>query len=81
MTGVTPDQVHRHIVEILPDLPDDPTINLLESQLIDSYSIIEIVDLLEQTFSVRFGPTDLSFDNLITLTAMAETVNRLRNPA
>jgi len=81
MASVTPDQIRHRIAEILPDLPVDPTINLLESQALDSYSIIEVVDLLEQAFAVRFGPTDLSFDNLMTLSAMAATVNRLRDAA
>ena len=34
--------------------------------------------MLERGFAVQFGPTDLSFDNLLTLTAMARTVTRLR---
>lgn len=78
MASITPEQIHLCISDILPGLSSDPTINLLESQLIDSYSIIEVVDVLERGFAVQFGPTDLSFDNLLTLTAMARTVTRLR---
>ena len=81
MASITPDQIKQRLSEILPGLPEDPSVDLLESQVLDSYSIIEVVDLLEQAFSVRFGPTDLSFDNLMTLTAMAVTVNRLREGA
>ncbi|MBM3546837.1 MAG: hypothetical protein FJX54_07780 [Alphaproteobacteria bacterium] len=81
MSSVTPDEIRLRIAGILPGLPVDPTVNLLESQMIDSYSIIEVVDLLEQAFAVRFGPTDLSFENLTSLAAMAATVSRLRDAA
>jgi acyl carrier protein len=75
---VTSDDISRCVASLIPDLPQDPSHNLVDGQLLDSYSIIELVDRLETHFAVRFGPDDLTFDNLMSVEAMASTVNRLR---
>lgn len=56
----------------------DPEQMLFESGLIDSFSMVELIAFLEKKFLVRFGPTDLTKENLDTVSLIAQLVIRKR---
>ena len=55
-------------------LQDDT--DLLESGVLDSFGILELVAFLEETFGVSLDPADLPADTFRTLGQIAEAVRR-----
>jgi acyl carrier protein len=47
---------------------------LFSSELLDSFSMVELLTYLEQESGVRFAPSDVRLDNLDTIAAMMRFV-------
>jgi acyl carrier protein len=43
---------------------------LFSSGLLDSFSLLELVQFIEETSNVRLGPTDITLDNLDTISGI-----------
>ena len=76
-------QIHSYIVENFL-LGDDSGLemsqSLLESGVVDSTGVMELVMFLEQTFGIEVGDEDLVPENLDTIENMASFVQRKRTP-
>ena len=59
--------------------PLDETTELVRSQVIDSYGIVEMIDFLEHTFSIRFPDEEITPENFYTVAAIADCVTRIRS--
>ena len=62
---------HFHLSRIR-ELGDDDS--LLDAQLIDSLGILELVQFLEQTFTIEVTDDDLTPENFDSITALARFV-------
>ncbi len=71
------DDLRASVSEVLPDLPDDPAVDLFASGIVDSLRVIEIVLALESAFGVSFEPDDLRADNFASLDRLLVTVQRM----
>lgn len=58
------------------ELSDDDS--LLDRGIIDSMGVIELVSFLEQEFGIQVGDTDITEENLGSLTAIARYVGSKR---
>jgi len=56
-----------------------PTDSLVESGLVDSLMVLEIVSFLEAELDVTLEAEDITLDNFETLTAIALLVDRRRS--
>ena len=56
----------------------DETTELVRSEIIDSYGIIDMIDFLEETFAIDFPDEDIAPENFRTVTAIADCVARIR---
>ena len=58
--------------------PDDP---LLESGVVDSFGLLELIAFLEDTYGVRIDPSRLELGQLGTVNRIVALVERLRGGA
>ena len=63
--------MEQKIVTLLQNIndkvPSDPTVELLESGIIDSFDIVNIVSSLEQEFSMEIAAEDIVPENFINV--------------
>lgn len=77
------ERVHGFIRdEINPsaDFPFDTSLNLLETGILDSTAVVELVLWLEETFELEIDPEALTSDNFQTLDAMVDFIRSQQNP-
>ena len=72
------DTIRLCIQKIVPNLPEDSSVDLFSSGIIDSLIVLNVMMSLEEEFSVSFEPGDLEAANLRSLDRMAETVGRIK---
>ncbi|MGA9543868.1 MAG: acyl carrier protein [Candidatus Sulfotelmatobacter sp.] len=60
------------------DLKDD--LSLLESGIIDSLGVLDVVGFLEQTFNIKIDDDELTPDNFANINCMVSFVQRKSNP-
>jgi acyl carrier protein len=63
-------------VEIGCDEEIDPDIDLLESRILDSYSIVQMAVFIQERFEVELDADDLVRANLSRLSAMAALIEK-----
>lgn len=55
------------------------TDNLPEKGIIDSFGIMEIINHVEEKFSITFKDTEITLDNLASINAVANFILRKKN--
>jgi D-alanine--poly(phosphoribitol) ligase subunit 2 len=55
----------------------EPHIDLMDSGLLDSLSLVMLMVALEETFHVRIEPQELDFDDFRSVTTIANLIARL----
>ncbi len=56
--------------------PLDPQLDLLEAQVIDSFSIVQLAVFVQEKFGVELEADDLVRDNLSRLSSIAALIER-----
>ena len=56
----------------------DATTPLISSKVLDSISVVKLVEVLEREFEIRLKPHEMDEDHLNTLDQIAELVQRRR---
>lgn len=56
--------------------PLDPSMDLLEAQILDSFNVVQLAMFLQQRFQIELEGEDLVRSNLSTLAAIAALVDR-----
>ena len=72
-------RIHAFIIdEINPstEFPFDTSLNLLDSGILDSTAVVELVLWLEENFQLEIDPEALTPDNFATLDAMVEFIEQ-----
>lgn len=54
---------------------------LVRSEIIDSYGIVQMIQFLEERFAIRFPDEEIIPDNFRTAAAIAECVQRIKGQA
>ncbi|MGI9491807.1 MAG: acyl carrier protein [Geminicoccaceae bacterium] len=78
------ERIHAFIKdEVNPsaDFPFDASLNLLDTGILDSTAVVELVLWLEETFQLEIDPESLTADNFATLDAMVEFIKQQSNAA
>jgi len=75
---------HEQILEFIhEELLDDETVeadeSLFRSQILDSLSLTNLIVFLEETFGVKVGAMDISYDNLDNVDLMVAFIDRKRS--
>ncbi len=72
------EKILRFIVESYEvDGAFDETTELVRSEIIDSYGIVDMIDFLEEAFSVSFPDEEIKPENFRTVAAIAGCVARI----
>jgi len=66
--------VQENFLYTNPDLQVDEKDSLLESGIVDSMGVMEIIDFLNETFGVTVPDEDITEDNLGSLAVIADYV-------
>lgn len=66
--------------ETAHDGPLDPDADLLEQQILDSFSIVQLAMYIQERFGLELEPEDLVRANLSSLSRMAALIARRRAP-
>lgn len=56
----------------------DTETELVRSEIIDSYGIVQMIEFLEGTFKIDFPDDEITPDNFRTAVAIASCVDRIR---
>ena len=56
--------------------PLDPTMDLLEEKILDSFSIVQVAVFIQDRFDLELDANDLVRENLSTLSRMVELINK-----
>ena len=67
--------------ELAHDGDITPDLDLLEEQILDSFSIVQVALFLQDEFGVELEADDLQQENLATVNRMLELVERKRAEA
>jgi acyl carrier protein len=59
----------------------DPGADLLESKILDSFSVVQLVVFVQQRFNVEFEAEDLTRANLATLSSIVALIDKRKVPA
>lgn len=79
MDGIDANRVRDFIVDVKPEVVDfqlEPTTDLFDSGALDSYTIIMLIQRLEESLDIVFDYSDLRafhFENLETITKLLKT--------
>jgi len=74
------EQIMEFIHEELLDGEEiDTDESLFRSQLLDSLSLTNLIVFLEETFGVKVGAMDISYDNLDNVDLMVAFIDRKRS--
>lgn len=79
---MTADEATVNLIRYLRDLGAgdvEPTTRLLDEGLIDSFRLLEIMDFLEQTYSVSIDPALVNPEEFASVETIVALLNRLRS--
>ncbi len=77
MNKIQIELVHKCLLEVIPDLPFEPNLNIFESGYLDSLNILDVVLTLEKTFGVEFKPNDLTSEKIKTIKSITSVINNI----
>jgi len=69
------ESIKMQLREQLSDKELDDTVDLFESQMLDSLSLIELVTFLEEKFAIEVFIEDITKENFRSLNTIADYVN------
>jgi acyl carrier protein len=79
MTATIRDEIRQFITEKFlfnSDDPPDDDVSLLETNIVDSVGILEIVSFLESHFQIRVEDDELTAGNLDSINKIASFIER-----
>lgn len=59
----------------------DPDVDLLDANILDSFSIVQLAVFIQEEFGVELEPEDFARANLATLSAIVALIDRRRAEA
>lgn len=65
--------------QVKNDVPDDFSTDLLNSGVFDSFDIVEVIGIIENTFSIEFDADDLLPENFCSVNNLANLVSKYIN--
>lgn len=63
--------------DIEPDVNYETCQNLIDGRILDSFSILELIAQLEETFSIRVSPGEITAENFNSAQAIWNMIERL----
>ena len=74
------EQIIEYITEELLDGEEvEADESLFRSQLLDSMSLTSLIVFLEETYGIKIGAMDISYDNLDTVELIVKFIDRKRS--
>jgi len=81
---VTLDRTSERLRDILANTlgttAPDPDTDLVQSGLLDSLALVELLVAVEQEFAITFSPEELEIESFRSLKALTELVESHENP-
>lgn len=76
--GEVNEKIKEIIMELQPYVEFDNTTNLLQEEVLDSVSILVLVQEMEDLFEITIAPEEITENNFKTLDDIVEMVNGKR---
>lgn len=76
--GEVNEKIKEIIMELQPYVEFDNTTNLLQEEVLDSVSILVLVQEMEDLFEITIAPEEITENNFKTLNDIVEMVNGKR---
>lgn len=64
--------------EINKDIPDDSSVDLLKTRLLDSFDMVNLVSAIEENFEIELNPEDILPENFRTIGDIEKLVSRYK---
>ena len=58
----------------------DPELDLLDGNILDSFSIVQLAMFIQERFGIELEPEDFARANLATLSGIVALIDRRRSP-
>lgn len=69
------DELKDIILNIVPEIEDiDYTDNLIDSGILDSFMVMELIDILEEKFQAEFPPESIIPENFESINSIYEMI-------
>lgn len=75
--NITVELLHTMLEKSIPNLPNEPDVNLMEAGILDSMAVIELIENLENAYSIKFEDSDIDIENLSTLNNILSCINNM----
>ena len=67
------------LANVVPDMPEDPSVDLFAGGWLDSLKLVEAIELVEDRLGFEFGTEDMAAERFSTLQAWVTTVAHARS--
>lgn len=64
--------------EINKDIPDDSSVDLLKTRLLDSFDMVNLVSAIEENFEIELNPEDILPENFRTIDDIEKLVKKYK---
>ena len=64
--------------DINKDIPDDSSVDLLKTRLLDSFDMVNLVSAIEENFEIELNPEDILPENFRTIGDIEKLVSRYK---
>ena len=69
------DYIKNELHSSTPNLDIEPDDDLLSAGLVDSIGMMRLIQYIEEQFSIKVAPQDMTIENFITVDAMAKYIS------
>ena len=69
------DYIKNEFHSSTPNLDIEPDDDLLSAGLVDSMGMMRLIQYIEEQFSIKVAPQDMTIENFITVDAMAKYIS------
>lgn len=76
MEAETKDWIVKWFKERNPGITIDSTVDFYKARLVDSFGIIELIEELEDYFSIHFDDSDFKLPSFRTIQGLAQMINQ-----
>jgi len=77
--NITIEKLHEMLENVIPNLPDEPDVHLMETGVLDSMAVIDLIETLESSYDIKFEDNDIDIDNLSSLNKILSCINNMRD--
>lgn len=75
---ITIEELHEMLEKIVPNFPSEPDVHLMETGVLDSMAVIDLIENLESAYDIKFEDSDIDIENLSSLNNILSCINNIK---